>query len=161
VSDLSKRLLHELLKFRRADPASTEVFMHWKHDSDLLPRFRDQVEAAFSAFHKYQRNTYEIQGFRDEGTDILLKEKVSDEEQNSFFCFQIKSEWDLQQPDYLQTLKSQFFDTQRRYRTELQEYFIILCVSVVVEEKKRKHRDAQPIHHRWIDDRTKRTKLGK
>ena len=159
MSDFSRKLIHELLRFRAAEPSATTLFSLMKHDKDLLPKFKSRIQAGFSAFDKYQRITYEIQGLRDEGTDILLKERGNDS-RDSFFCFQIKSEWDIQQEDYLKTLKSQFHDTRNRYQSGLQEYFIVLCFSIVTLEKEKKRRKFQKSQPRGlVADETRKNKI--
>jgi hypothetical protein len=160
MSALSIKLIHELLKFRPAEPSATQIFSLMKHDAELLPKFKSRIEAAFSAFDKYQRITYEIQGLRDEGTDVLLKERDEDY-RDSYFCFQIKSEWDIQQEDYLKTLKAQLFDTRRRYQSGLREYFIVLCFSVMTLEKQKRRKFQKIQEPRWIEDRKREIKSEK
>ena len=78
------------------------------------------------------------------------------------FCFQIKSEWDIQQEDYLKTLKAQLFDTRKRYQTALREYFIVLCFSVVtLEEKKKRRKFGKTPPRRLIQDRARKNKVPK
>lgn len=159
MSDFSRKLIHELLKFRAAEPSATRLFSSMKHDADLLPKFRSRIQAGFSAFDKYQRITYEIQGLRDEGTDIVLKER-GDDYKDSYFCFQIKSEWDIEQEDYLKTLKAQLHDTRNRYQSGLREYFIVLCFSVVTLEKEKKRRKFKEREERGlVEDRTRKNKI--
>jgi hypothetical protein len=124
----------DLLQSRRAEPSATEVFKHWKHDADLCPKLRNQIEAIFSGFKKYHTVSYDIQGLKDQGTDVLLIEWVDD--QKEFVCFQVKGEWDLAQNSYLQTLKAQYFDTRTRYGSKLKAYYILVCYSIVAEASK-------------------------
>jgi hypothetical protein len=100
-----------------------------KHDAELCPRFQKQIERIFSGFKKYQALSYEIQGLRDEGTDVLLIEWVN--QQKEFVSFQLKGEWDLNQKDYLQKLKAQYHDATERYGDRLVDYYIVLCYSIV------------------------------
>ena len=128
-------IVADLLQSRRAEPAETEKFKHWKHDADLCDKFRQAVDAVFGAFDKYHRIVYEIQGLKDEGTDVLLSERVGDKKE--YVCFQIKGEWDRSQKDYLKTLKSQYFDSVKRYEPGLRDYYIVLCYSIVSKDKER------------------------
>lgn len=88
-----------------------------------------------------------------------MKER-DDNQSDSYFCFQIKSESDLQQPNYLKTLKAQYFDSRNRYQSGLQEYFIVLCSSVVKlqKPKKRKFQATQPPPS-WVEDPTKKNRI--
>jgi len=131
LSDYSE-IITDLLLLRRAEPSATDVFKRWKHDEHLCPKLREKIELAFSAFKKYHTITHDIQGLKDEGTDILLTEWVNDRKQ--FVCFQIKGEWDLAQKGYLETLKAQHFNTRNRYGDKLKAYYIIVCCSIVTNE---------------------------
>ena len=128
-------ILTDLLQARRAEPAETERFKRWKHD-DICERFRQQVDAVFSAFGKYNRVVYDIQGLKDEGTDVLLSERVDTKKE--FTCFQIKAEWDLSQADHLKILKAQHFDSERLYGDALKDYYIVLCWSIAAKDKAQK-----------------------
>lgn len=123
----------DLLQSRRAEPSATDMFRDLKHDADLCPKLRDQIDAIFSGFKKYHTISYDIQGLKDQGTDVLLIEWVDD--QKEFVCFQVKGEWDLSQNSYLQTLKAQYFDTNNRYGSRLKAYYVLLCYSVVSKSK--------------------------
>jgi len=56
------QIVCDLLEARRSEPSATEVFMKLKHDKDLCPAFRKQIERIFSAFKKYHNVSYDIQG---------------------------------------------------------------------------------------------------
>lgn len=124
----------DLLQARRAEPSATAVFRAWKHDADLCPGFQKQIQRIFSAFKRYRVISYEIQGLKDQGTDVLLIEWVMD--QKEFVCFQIKGEWDLAQEDYLKTFKAQFFDAKNKFGSKLKAYYVVVCYSLVTEDKK-------------------------
>ena len=130
-----QRIIYDLLQLRRSPYTSTYLFSKLKHNADLCPRFRRQVEIIFGAFDKYRKITYNIQGPRDQGTDVIARQHINDE--NQFICFQIKSDSDLRNDDYLRILKSQYFDTERAYQ-KLLDYYIVLCSDLNDWEAKKK-----------------------
>jgi hypothetical protein len=130
------QIVCDLLEARRSEPSATEVFMKLKHDKDLCPGFQKQIERIFSAFKKYHNVSYDIQGLKDEGVDVLLIEWVDGHKE--FVGFQIKGEWDLSQKDFLQKLKAQLHDARSRYGSRLKFYYIVLCYSIVSFDKKSK-----------------------
>jgi hypothetical protein len=135
MSDYIQKLIYDLMLFRRSSYTSTKAFSKLKHNDDLCPRFEKQIELIFYSFEKYRRITYDIQGFRDQGTDIIARLPVADDYQ--FICFQIKSEGDLKEANYLKTLKSQVFDTESTYQ-KLLDYYVVLCPDMNDWEAKRK-----------------------
>jgi hypothetical protein len=126
-------IVSDLLQARRAEPSATAVFRDLKHDKDLCPKLRDQIDEIFSALEKYHTITYDIQGLKDKGTDVLLTEWV--ENVKEYVCFQVKAEGDLAETDYLKTLKAQFFDTDNTFGSKLKHYYIVVCYSIVAEDK--------------------------
>lgn len=125
MDHLLVRLVDELLRYRRTAPSETKALAKLKHNADLCPTFQQKLESILGSFEKYRKIVYDIQGFHDEGTDILLREVVA--ENPWFICLQIKSEDDLHAHDVLKTLKAQFFDSCQRYSNSLVEYYILLC----------------------------------
>src|SRR5687767_13775782 len=109
MGDYLARIIYELLQFRRSPYEATSIFSSLKHNVDLCPKFQAKLESVYDAFDKYQTITYDIQGPRDQGTDILVRQRIDDE--NRYICFQIKSNDDLKKSDYLKVLKAQYFDT--------------------------------------------------
>lgn len=148
MSEYSRQLIYELLQFRRAEPSATEALSRLMHNADLCPAFQRQIDAIFSAFRKYQRIVYDIQGPRDMGTDIVLREPMDDE--TGYVCFQIKSDLDLKKNEYLKDLKAQHFDARNKYQAALQDYYILLCCSVVKPDKERKQ---------WVSDEAKKGQI--
>ena len=119
------KLVDELLRYRRAAPSETKAFARMKHNEDLCPLFQQKLESILGSFDKYRKIVYDIQGLRDEGTDVLLREVVA--ESPWFICLQIKSENDVHDKDILKHLKAQFFDSAQRYGDTLIEYYVLLC----------------------------------
>ena len=126
-------IVSDLLQARRAEPSATAIFRNLKHDKDLCPKLRDQIEEIFSALEKYHTIAHDIQGLKDKGTDVLLTEWV--EETKEFLCFQVKGEDDLAAKDHLKTLKAQFHDARNTYGSRLKHYYIVVCYSIVSENK--------------------------
>lgn len=65
-------IVSDLLQARRAEPSATAIFRDLKHDKDLCPKLRDQIEEIFSALKKYNTIAPDIQGLKDKGTDVLI-----------------------------------------------------------------------------------------
>ena len=137
MTDIVKEVIFELLQFRRAPFESTKVCSQLMHNSDLCPQFHRKLELILDAHRKYQQITYDMQGFRDRGSDVAVRQRIDGE--NSFICLQIKSENDLKDIDYMMRLKAQFFEAQGRYQ-KLLDYYIVLCCNLMPAkiDKKRK-----------------------
>src|SRR5690242_10584105 len=101
-----------LLRYRRSPEKATELFRHWKHNADILPKLQEQLEILREARGKFQAVVYDIQGIHDEGSDIVIKYHL-DDKPDDLICFQVKSFDDLCKKDYLQGLKAQRDDTFR------------------------------------------------
>ena len=129
-----KTLVFEFLQFRRAPTTATKEFKGLKHDSYLCPKVQRKLDQIKEAFNKYHKITYDIQGVRDQGTDVLIRETLGDQG-NNFICFQIKSEDDFRDRNLLKNLKSQWFDTETRYQNLL-DYYIVLCCDAEKNKKK-------------------------
>jgi hypothetical protein len=110
--------------FRKSSVERTAIFQDLKHNSDLCPKFESKFSSLLASFEKFKKVVHDIQGIHDKGTDIMLKH-VSDSHLK-FICFQIKSQDDLKEKNYLKTLKSQYFDSEDNFK-ELINYFIIVC----------------------------------
>jgi hypothetical protein len=128
-----RKLIFELLQFRRAEPSATEGFVKLKHNDDLCPIVQRKFDSIVADFDKYKKITYDIQGPRDRGTDVLIRQTL--QEQNTFICAQIKSEDDFKSKSLLRDLKTQWFDTRAEYGNSLVEYFILLCCSTALKPK--------------------------
>lgn len=119
-----KNIIYDLLQFRRSAAEFTGIFKTQKHNANLCPKLQHRLESAFDAFDKYRRITYEIQGPRDQGVDVLIRQIFHD--QTYFICFQIKSEDDLRDKTWLKSIKAQWFDSEKTYH-EMLDYYILLC----------------------------------
>jgi len=121
-----KKLIFELLQYERISAEKTSSFKQMHHNKDLCPGFRNKFEEVFSALQKYRKVSRDTQGFRDNGTDILVKD--GEAEDKYCICIQIKSEKCLNDKDYLKDLKAQYQDTLEFYGEEnIVDYYIVLC----------------------------------
>jgi len=117
-------IMFEMMQYRRSDIDRTQDFIKMEHNKHLCPTLQKKCEEIFDSLKKYHRITYDIQGPRDMGTDVIIRFEEKDE--TRFICFQIKSEEDLKKKGYLKTLKSQFFDFETHF-ISVSDYYILLC----------------------------------
>jgi len=132
------RVLTELLFYRRSSMAATRQFSDWGHNEDLCPRLEAQLNEIRGCFLKHQAIAYDVQGFHDLGTDVLLRYRPSDaddQDELRYISFQVKSNDDLKARDYLKDLRSQAIQVCNEYPTTLDQYYILLCADA------RLHRD--------------------
>lgn len=122
------KIIFLLVTFMRSGANRTCIFSNLKHNANLCPGYTQQLERLLQAFQKYQSLAYDIQGPKDRGSDIVIK-LPSDSGNLSHICFQIKSEEDLRNRDYLKILKAQYFDAERTYSNIL-DYYILLCCDI-------------------------------
>jgi hypothetical protein len=131
-------MLAEHLKGVRVAATATEAFAALKHDKDLCPHFRSQIASMLDAYKAYGQEAHDIQSFRDDGVDILLKYEDKDGRERKA-GIQIKSEGEFQQWEdgklsLIQILKGQYATAIANAR--LDEYFIVLCVDAVRHRKR-------------------------
>lgn len=127
-----RNLIYFFMQYRRVD--DTSQFSKLTHNNDLCPMIKYKTEDIIQKFSKYRSITYDIQGFKDEGTDILVR--LSNEEITKYICFQIKSNDDLKDKEYLSKIKAQAVDTQNSYSNNLLDYYILVCCDVASDKNK-------------------------
>src|SRR5208282_1198441 len=103
------------------------------HNKVLCPSVQRKCEAILETFEKYHHITYDIQGPKDEGVDVLIR--LKEDESNRYILFQIKSESDLQGNNYLEKLRGQWFRADDMYKT-YDDYYILLCCSSIKNKDK-------------------------
>jgi len=113
------------MQYKRSQSDDTVLFKTLKHNDDLCPRFQKKLDMVFGSFNRYRTITYDVQGLRDEGTDIVIRQSENDT--SYYLCFQIKSEDDLKSATYLNSLKGQVSDTMNTYSQNLLDYYVLLC----------------------------------
>ncbi|NQE65306.1 hypothetical protein [Caulobacter sp. RHG1] len=118
----------ELLRRNAVTDSETVQFKNFKHDKDLCPSFTEILEGVLGVFGSYHTDVHDIQGFSDEGIDVLLRYRADDGEHK--IGLQIKSYdefelWAKEKLDVLKTLKAQYATAMHTVRTE--EYFVVLC----------------------------------
>ncbi|GAB1782016.1 hypothetical protein [Priestia aryabhattai] len=133
-----KKIVYELLFFKRSQDNQTKWFITQKHNANLCPGFQKKFDYIFSSFEKYQKIVYDIQGPRDAGTDVIIRQTENDI--NKYICIQIKSEDDLKKKDYLKELKAQYFDTKSKFSDNILDFYIILCCDTNDKKNKDKIR---------------------
>jgi hypothetical protein len=131
MTETTKSLLEvfeRLLKRQRSPIAATRQFRDWKHDRHILPRLQEQLDTVLVALRKFEPVVYNTQGILDDGTDIAVRYRTSDEgdEERELIGFQAKSYGDLSKPDYMEKLKAQAFDSINKVHG-LSYYYILLC----------------------------------
>lgn len=127
-----ERIVYYLLQYRQIDDTSS--FSKLMHNNELCPSVQQKLDFVLSSFHKYRSITYDIQGFKDEGTDVVLR--LSYDDGTKYLCFQIKSNDDLKDKDYLMKLKAQAHDTKMKYGCSLCDYYILVCADLTSKETK-------------------------
>ena len=106
-----------------------------------VQNFKRKLEVILEAWEKYRKIAYDIQGFKDAGTDVLLREENGEE--CDYICFQLKSEGDINHKDLIKNLKAQWFDTHETYKAELLDYYIVLCCNSDDKNNKAKIRSTE------------------
>jgi len=112
-------LIKEMTRARRPE-SETRVFALWRHDADLLPKLVSRLNSLMNAIKKHPADVYDVQGLRDEGTDVFVKRPGQPP-----VCFQVKSDSELDDKDIIDKLRLQFTRTLENYRPA--EYYIVVC----------------------------------
>lgn len=88
--EYTKKLVYGLLQYVRSDSEDTKVFQTLMHNADLCPKFQQQLDIVSQSFKKYRTITYDVQGIKDEGSDIIIRKSV--DERPLYICLQVKHE---------------------------------------------------------------------
>jgi hypothetical protein len=126
-------MLAELLKGRKVSPQDTGAFAGLRHDKDLCPTFARQVSMMLDVYRAYGQEVHDMQSFRDDGVDVLLRYEDAHGSQR-LAGIQIKSDdefckWEKEKLPLVATLKSQYATAFQNVR--LDEYYVLLCVDAV------------------------------
>lgn len=130
MSDFIKKIVYDLLFYKRSSTKETEWFSDKMHNKDLVPQFDIQTNEIIDAFEKYHKISYDTQGLRDQGIDVLLRysDNKPESESSQYIGFQIKSENDLHDKGWLTKLKAQVLDAKSHVNME--DYYIIVCINL-------------------------------
>lgn len=124
-----------------ATPISSE-FKPYLHNKDLCPRFQERAEQILNAYARHRASVDDIQGFTDQGVDILLQYSDESGTQHSI-GLQVKSyreiENDLKLEPGKRTLISSLFAQRTRAQSKhrVEKFYIVLCG----DGEKEKHAD--------------------
>ena len=114
--DFIKRTVFDLMFLSRSPLSRTAEFRTQKHNQTLVPAFNSKLDEIISLFERYHKVSYDIQGIRDNGVDVLLKYEYDSEDVS--IGIQIKSFDDLEDDRWLNNLKAQVTDAKNCYRLE-------------------------------------------
>lgn len=143
-------MLAELLRGRRVRPEATSRLARLKHNNDLCPKLTERVSAMLEVYRSYNQEVHDIQGFHDNGVDILLKYETRDGNVRRA-GIQIKSEsefrdWEAKRLDMIKTLKSQYSEAFEDARVH--EYYIVLCVDAVRHQERIRTLNAKMMNYK-------------
>ena len=102
---LGRRLISNALRYRPAKVEDTKFLAPMRHDADLLPLVTSQLRALLSGLHRDAHVEYDIQGMRDEGTDVLVRLTAANA--TVFVCLQVKSHLELAAEEQVNSLRLQ------------------------------------------------------
>lgn len=133
--DYLKKVIYDLLLYRRSSLGDTEWFRQQQHNKDLCPLLELQLERIIDMFDRYHRTVKDIQGLRDRGVDVIISYGSQGEEREEWrrIGFQVKSYEDLTEHAWLTKLKAQCFEAQTRGLTD---HYVVICTDAVEHKDK-------------------------
>jgi hypothetical protein len=119
-------VFEELLRYREAPADDTKRLAAYNHDA-LCEIAKERLEAVMAAYLKYEHITYVVQGPKDHGVDVLLKETKEDEPQR-YIALQVKSYAEIEDRDndVSKQLKAGLVDARLHYDSQLKRYYVLL-----------------------------------
>lgn len=125
-------LLSQLITRGGSKPNSKDGFKGKAHNVDLCPAFESRVEAILTSFSRHRASAQDIQGFRDNGADILFRFEDEAGGMNAV-ALQVKSYSEIEadikrrkeEASMVSVLKSQRTDAQSKHRVS--KFYILLC----------------------------------
>jgi hypothetical protein len=133
MEDYIKKSIFDFLFYGKKSSKETKIFSMLKHNDDLVPSFNDKLNDIFRHFDRYRKVSYDIQGIRDKGIDVLAKYEFDDGDRT--IGVQIKSYHDLENDGWLIKLKAQVTDVIANY-TDLEDFYIAFCTDVAKHNDK-------------------------
>jgi len=130
VTDYLKRIIFDLLHYRRSTIAETAWFKKQRHNPDLCPQVESKIESILNLFDRYHRTVHDIQGLRDRGVDVMLRyaqKEDADSDTFSFIGLQVKSYPEIGQQGWLTKLKAQCWEASAR---DLADYYVLFCTDL-------------------------------
>lgn len=118
------KIIHECLRFNRESIEKTKEFKKFKHNKHLCPLLEEKLNLILDYFNRYRNLAYDIQGFNDEGSDVILYLNKDDNQKT--ICFQIKSHSELMAgKDIITKIGFQYAQSMKNY--DPLEYYLIPC----------------------------------
>lgn len=133
IVDLGTRLVLEAFRLYRVPIAQTREQRDLHHDSDLLPRVRDQLDDLLRCIPADQHIEYDVQGLRDQGTDIVVRLTAGGRE--SYICMQVKSHKEINDSDLVAKLRTQHSESVDHYGPEAL-WCVVLAADVSTKNNK-------------------------
>lgn len=134
----------EMLSQLLTQPVANKVGKNFEgigHNDQLCPRFESLVRAIFGAYKRHRSSAYDIQGFTDQGADILVSWE-DDNGESITAALQVKSYREVEQDLRIESgkrliipaLKSQYVNSKSKHRVDT--FYVLLCC-----DGGKKHRD--------------------
>lgn len=123
LDDFLSRVIFYLLTINRTSDKETEQFIRLKHNAHLCAGLNRRLETVLGFFSRYKKISYDIQGIKDHGTDVILIYYMGNRAYH--ICFQIKSEKDFENKYLLRDIKAQYADSKNMFN--LTQYYLILA----------------------------------
>jgi len=128
-------ILSQLIFLGRSRPDATKKFKLLAHNNDLCPTFHDKVETILKSYNRHKTSALDIQGFRDNGADILFTFEDEDGKKDAV-ALQVKSQKEIEddikrpkgQVSLVRDLKAQRTEAQSKHRISM--YYILLCCDI-------------------------------
>jgi len=145
-------VLEELLRYRSSSLQDTKWFESQKHNETLCPAVNDRVIEILDCFVKYHAISYDVQGLRDQGVDVVLQYNAGgdDATMDRIVAIQVKSFSEFARGGMARDLKAQFVDARRRYGEHLERYYVMLCTNARVHADRVRDISAELIAERQI-----------
>jgi len=129
-------MLSELVSLNGVSSEDTKRFAELRHDKNLCPGFRDQIETMLGTYKSHRTDVQDTQGIRDDGVDVQLRYY---QDGNHRVGLQIKShkeieDWKTKRDDhFVMRLKSQL--SAAVANADVDFYFVLLCTDEIAHQK--------------------------
>lgn len=134
MSTKVQEMIFSILREDFAKDSETTVFKKLKHNKDLVPKINDNLNYLVEFYGRYSNASYDIQGIRDNGIDILIKYCLEDDFKLHYIGLQIKSFDDIEEESWLTKLKAQLFDSDS-YK-DVEDIYVVFCTDCTRHKNK-------------------------